>query len=100
MTIIAAPVFADPCTYLTQRECSFEKKYCEFQPEFNSVGRCQPAEVDKDDVSKKIICDAPNGSFWINKGEYKRSQYCQSNGCEWTPSVYEPAGCYLKADLF
>lgn len=96
LSITTSAVMADPCTYLTKRQCHYEAQYCQFEPAVNRPGECVVKAGDEGDVRMEILCKAPNGGFWREKSEAQRSNYCYSNGCEWIPAAHEPSGCFLR----
>lgn len=96
LTMLVSTVYADPCTYLNREQCNYEQAYCDYQEGYQSDGYCETKPQDVNNPFIANTCKAANGIFWISQPEHSRRQYCQSNGCIWTPAQYRESVCVLK----
>ena len=98
--LFSLSAFADPCTYLTKRQCQYERQYCTYEQGYRQDARCDVKESDIGNTVQETMCKVPNGAFWVTKSDQERQNICLQYGCEWQPKEQEPSGCFLRDDLF
>lgn len=89
-------VFADPCNYLSQRQCYDERAYCNYQRGVVTKGRCVAVDRGREQICRQAHILTSLGEQAVENECYRKMAI---TNCEWIPAQQKPSGCYLKQSI-